>query len=410
MTRQIDLRSCTAEDWPAFIDAFTAAFSSDMPAEVRESFERLLHPSRLLVATEGEAVVGTAGVLAFEMGVPGGEIPVAGITLVGVRPTHRRRGILRQMMRRMLDDAHERGEPVAILWASEPAIYQRFGFGMGTVRMRIDAERGGAAMVRAFEPVGTTRMVSEEEALALLPEVYERASANIPGSLRRSLDWWMLRVVNDPTSVRHGGSRMFRVALEIDGGPEAYALYRVHSGWTTEGLRTTWLDVLEAIGTTPVATREIWRYLFSVDLVVQVRTHRICRDHPLLLWLADPRQLRPGLLDGIWARVVDVSAALSARRYGAPGSLTFELVDPFCAWNEGVWRLTVDGERGTIERSTASPELRLTAAELSAMYLGGVTCTSLLQAGRLDELAPGAADRADLMFRSAVPPWCLEEF
>src|SRR6266536_2183346 len=141
MTSQIELRSCTTADWPAFLDATDSAFSSETAPEVRATFAALIDPSRLLVATEHDAVVGTAGVFAFDMTVPGGEVPVAAISLVGVRPTHRRRGILRQLMRRMLDDARARSEPLAILSASEAAIYQRFGFGIGSYTMRIEAAR-----------------------------------------------------------------------------------------------------------------------------------------------------------------------------------------------------------------------------------------------------------------------------
>jgi predicted acetyltransferase len=168
--------------------------------------------------------------------------------------------------------------------------------------------------------------------------------------------------------------------------------------------------VLEALGTTPVATREVWRYLFNIDLVTKVSTHRLGRDHPLVLMLEDPRQLRTWYRDGIWVRLVDAAAALGARRYGAEGVLTIQLDDEFCPWNDGVWTLTAGPEGSTLHRSGASPDLRLSAGELGALYLGGVSCTGLLRAGRVDELTPGAASRAEGLFRSDVAPWCLDDF
>lgn len=410
MTADIQVRSCTAADWPALAAALDSAFSSEMSPEVRKGFEALLDPARLLVATERDAVVGTAGIFSFEMTVPGNTLPTAGITIVGVRPSHRRRGILRQLMRRLLDDAHDRGEPLAILWATEPAIYQRFGFGIGTLVTRMQMDRRGFALLSDPKPIGRTRMLSKDEALALLPDVYERARTTIPGSLRRTADWWKLRLLNDAPSLREGGGPMFTVVLEIDGRPEGYVRYRVYRGWGQDGLPNHALDVLEAIGTSPVATREVWRFIFGVDLIAQVRSRRLCLDHPLFLSLADLRQLRTRLTDGIWVRIVDLPAALSARRYNLTGTLTFDLSDEFCAWNEGVWQLDVTSEGASVDRTEVAPELRLGVAELSAMCLGGVACTSLLRAGRLEELVPGTAHRADLLFRSDVPPWCLDDF
>ena len=56
--------------------------------------------------------------------------PCGGVTVVGVSPTHRRRGVLRTMMDAQLRDIHERGEPIAALWASEETIYWGFGYGI----------------------------------------------------------------------------------------------------------------------------------------------------------------------------------------------------------------------------------------------------------------------------------------
>ena len=168
--------------------------------------------------------------------------------------------------------------------------------------------------------------------------------------------------------------------------------------------------MLEAVGATPAATREIWRYLFGVDLVARVRTHRLHAEHPLLLSLADARQLRASVRDGTWVRLIEVGATLEGRRYLSEGALTFQLADPFCPWNEGVWTLEAGPDGAKLRRSSASPDLRLSAAELSAMYLGTVKATSLLQAGRLDELTAGATSRADALFRWTTPPWCLDDF
>jgi predicted acetyltransferase len=415
MTSEIAVRICTPADWPGFIETMTSAFGSPMTDEGRAQWERVIDFSKMLVATDHEAgretVVGTAGWLPFDMTLPGGEIPVAGVTMVTVRPTHRRRGVLRQLMRQTFDDLHAQGLAVATLWASESVIYQRFGYGIGAYRGGIEIDRGHGAFLGHPAPVGSARLIGRPEALELFPDVYERARRSIPGSFKRTPLWWDARALPEhPPGGWRGGNAVFRMILEIDGRPEGYAFYRMEPDWARHGLPNGSLDVLEAIGTTPVATREVWRYLFSVDLTAKVGTYRLGKDHPLFLMLEDPRQLRTWVRDGTWVRLVDAAAALAARRYGHEGALTFELLDPFCPWNEGIWTLEAGPDGAALHRSTASAELRLSAAELSAIYLGTIPCTGLLQAGRLEELAPGAAHRADLLFHSDVPPWCLDDF
>ncbi len=410
MPQAITVRACTAADWPAFVENLDVSFGGTMSEEHRTLWERHIDFPKLLAAEDQGTLVGTAGWIPFGMTVPGGELPVAAVTMVTVRPTHRRRGILRQMLRAQFDDLHRRGIAAATLWASEAPIYQRFGYGLAYCKGRIDANPRRCTFLGNPEPCGQLRLLAEAEALELLPPVYERARLEIPGSFRRPHSWWETHKVNDPVASRHGAGAMVRVAWEQDGMIEGYALYRVQAGWGPDAISTHVLDVLEAIGTTPIATREIWRYLFSVDLVATVRTHRLHAEHPLFYALEDVRQLRMTTADGTWVRLVDATVALAARTYSAAGTITFELQDADCPWNAGVWTLEGGPEGGVLREATTAPALRLSAAELSAMYLGTVSCTALVRAGRIDELQTGAAAQADAMFRSAVAPWCLDDF
>lgn len=416
MTSEITVRPCTLAEWPAFDAVLSSAFGGESTDEGHAQWEPFLEwdAGRMLAATDSAdpsgQIAGTAGWLGLDMTVPGSTLPTAAVTMVTVRPTHRRRGILRQLMRRQMDDAREQGFPLATLWASEAIIYQRFGYGLAFQRNRIEIDPRRAAFLNNPTPVGTLRLLTAEEALEQLPPVYERIRRTMPASFQRSRLWWERRTLADSPRARHGGGPIFKVALVIDGQIEGYAVYNIHPSWGTDGLPAASLDVLEALGTTPAATREIWRYLFGVDLIAQVRTFRLCAEHPLLLSLADARQLRTSLGDGTWVRLIEVGAALEGRRYLSEGALTFQLTDAFCPWNEGVWTLEAGPDGARLKRSSASPELSLSAAELSAMYLGTVKATSLLHAGRLDELTPGSASRADALFRWNAPPWCLDDF
>jgi predicted acetyltransferase len=203
---------------------------------------------------------------------------------------------------------------------------------------------------------------------------------------------------------------MFRAVLEIDGRLDAYALYRVRSSWSEHGLPEASLEVIEAMATSPLATRELWSFLFGIDLVARVKAYRLPVDHPLPFMLAEPRRLHFALSDWLWLRVVDVRAALAARSYAGDDSVIFELADAFCPWNEGRWRLQAGSGAGQIETTSAPPDLRLDAGDLGAVYLGGVTFSCLARAGRVEELRQGAAERADALFRTERAPWCADFF
>ena len=407
---EIRVRAVREEDLETFAETNGSAFGFEWDADDWTNVTRLVQPNRMLCAFQGAAMVGVAGALQFSLAVPGGELPTAGVTLVGVRPSHRRRGVLTAMMRHQLDDVRAWGEPLAILWASESNIYHRFGYGLATLRATIDVEPDRATFRAPSLPFGRIRLIPLDEALRILPDLHERARAGSPGTFRRSPTWWTERRLADSARHRRGGGPMFRAALEVDGRAEGYALYRVHSSWGESGLPEGWLDVLEALGTTPLATREIWRFLFGVDLVARVRADRLRPDHPLLLTLAEPRRLRLRLLDGIWLRVVDVRAALGARAYADTGSLIFDLIDPFCPWNAGRWRLEAGPGGARLAPTADPPDLRLDASDLGAAYLGGVSFSQLVRAARVEELRPGAAHRADALFHTPIAPWCPDDF
>ena len=166
------------------------------------------------------------------------------------------------------------------------------------------------------------------------------------------------------------------------------------------------LLVLEALGATPQATTEMWRYLLDVDWMGSITGQLLPVDHPLLVLLAEPRRMGFRIGDGIWIRLVDVGAALAARSYAADDPLVFDIADAFCPWNEGRWRLA--GRK--VDRTDEEPDLRCDVAVLGAAYLGGITFRQLADGGRVEELRDGAVARADRLFRSDRAPWCPEIF
>lgn len=370
-----------------------------------ERFARLLPMDRVHAARENGKIIGGASSFPFEMTTPGGSVRAAGTTVVGVLPTHRRRGVLRAMMRAQLDAIHARQEPVAYLWASEETIYGRFGYGMASVSCDFDLPKSHGEFVQRFEPRGELRMLEEEEALAPFSEIYERVRPLHPGMFARSDEWWRLRKLNDPEARRAGGGPLNRVLLTLDGKPEAYALYRLHQ--TLElGISSGHVSVIEAIGTSPEATREIWRFLLDIDWTARVKAQLLPFDHPLFLLLARPRMMRMRVADALWVRLVDVQAALAARSYAPGEPVVLEVADEFCPWNAGRYRVSRDGA----ERTSAEADLSLDVTALGSMYLGGFSAQRLAQAGRVAELREGGLTRATNIFASDRAPWCPEIF
>ena len=370
-------------------------------------FARLLPLDRMHAVWDDGSVVAGAGAFPFVLTVPGGELHCAGVTVVGVLPSHRRRGLLRRMMDAQLRDIRERGEPIAALWASEETIYGRFGYGLASTSLNLDADRSAVSIGRGAGPHASIRLVGHEEALRKFPRVYGRVARTRPGMIARSRDWWEVRSLDDEPQRRRGGGPLVRALLERDDRPVGYALYRLVQEGSTPETWTKTVRVLEALGVDNAATRDVWRFLFEIDWVDRVAAYHLPLDHPLPLLVNRINKLRLAVWDALWIRVVDVPAALAGRTYASGGRITVEVVsDPHFPENVGTWTVEDGGARPARRR----PDVRLPVDALGAAYLGGQSFSQLAAAGLVEEAARGGLGRADVMFRSAAAPWCPENF
>lgn len=406
---QIRLRGIEPGEARKWLEVTETSFGAGLPDDVFEDLRHVVETSRSIGAFEGDTMVGTAGAFSLQLTVPGGETGCAGVTMVGVVPTHRRRGVMTAMMIQQLREVAEKGdEPLAALWASEDSIYGRFGYGAATVQALIDVPRHRARFLNDGPIEGSLRLVDQDEAIAAFPAVYDAVRARTPGMFRRSEKWWRHRVARNPTRDEDGP--FFRALLERDGRREAYAIYRVHQRWE-KGVSRGNVELREVMVATPDAQREIWKFVFGIDLVESVRSTGffLPSDHPLLLMLAEPRYLSFLLSNGLWLRVVDVAAALGARGYAGDGTVTLEVHDTLLEANSGTWRLDVDGGRAEVTKVAGDGDVRLGVAELGALYLGQFTFGQMLDAGRIEGSAQ-AVSRADELWRTPNAPWCPEIF
>jgi predicted acetyltransferase len=398
-------RSSSLEELRQALAPINHYFGSDSTAEGAERFAQWMELDRMHAAWLDRKIVGGAGALSFDVSVPGGSrVPAAGVTVVGVLPSHRRQGVLRALMREQLDDARARGDAVACLWASEAPIYGRYGYGVASRTGDMTLSRERTAFARPFEPRGAVRLIDADEAARTFPALYEQMRTERPGMMSRTESWWTARRLHDDPARRQGGPLTYAL-LTLDGTPSGYATYRVTQDWRA-GLSSGNLRVVEAVAPGAEAARELWRWLLDFDWTSQILAGLLPIDHPLFLLLAEPRRMELTTGDGIWLRLVDLRAALTARSYAADTEIVLDVADAFCPWNEGRWRVGA----GSVEQTEAGADLRLDVADLGSVYLGGFRFADLARASRIDELRPGAVDRADALFRTAVDPWCAEIF
>ncbi len=399
-----------SDEFPAFLRTTEGAFHEDVSDEDVASWAKVFEPERSLAVLEGGAMVATAAALTRELTLPGARMSVACITAVGVLPTHRRRGLLTELMRRQLDDVRAAGESVAALWASEPVIYGRFGYGLAARHSFATVPTTGARLRAGLPtPAGRTVLLEPADAVERIAPLYDRVRRERVGHLDRAGAWWDLRVY-DPEAHRAGRGALRAAVHEApDGTVDGYVLYGVKLDWS-EGGPNSVVIVRELVTDGPAAVAGVWSYLLGLDLTRSIEAWPSAPDLPPNEIVEGPQRPRMTLGSNLWVRLVDVGAALAARTYNAPFAVVFEVEDAFCPWNTGRHRLVWDGTVATCEETDDAPDLALGVGELGAAYLGGPSLAALASVGRVRELRAGALDLVSLAFRTAREPWCPEMF
>ncbi|MDW4905820.1 GNAT family N-acetyltransferase [Streptomyces sp. ADMS] len=406
-----DLRVLRPDDWDQWYDSLIRAFGGmTESAEERELWKSLTEYDRSVGAWDGDTCVGSAGAFTFRLTVPGGaSVPAAGVTMVGVAGTHRRRGVLTSMMRRQLDDVRSWGEPLAVLTASEPAIYGRFGYGCATHSLSVEID---TTRVQLSVPAGTDdvrlRYAVPAEAVDVCEAVYARRVPERPGMLARMPGWAPVFVL-DPESERDGASPLQCVVAERGADVVGFVRFRVKPDWDVSGSNSAVVvQDMEALDAASHAA--LWRFLFGLDLTSKIVARGRPVDEPWHHMVSDIRRCGLRRRDALYVRLVDVGAALEARTYQAPVDVVLDVEDAFCPWNSGRWRLTGDAKGAECRRTEDAADLALSVRELGAAYLGGVSLAGLASAGRVREVRQGAVAEASVAFGAVAAPWLSHGF
>ncbi|MGA2282140.1 MAG: GNAT family N-acetyltransferase [Candidatus Dormibacteria bacterium] len=406
---EVEIRPIGPGEEEAFLDVLSAAFGQRHTAEAIAADVADAAGVRCWMAlTEGRPI-GVAGLIGLQLTMPGGaRLPLSGVTEVGVLPTHRRRGVLRRLMGVVLDDARERGHPVAGLMASEAPIYGRFGFGAAERVARVEVDTGGASFREPPTDTGQLEVVEASVAVAELPRLHETVCAARNGMVSRPLFRHHRRYRD--ASRELGGFDPMRFALHRDaaGGVDGLLAYRTRLDWDASPPRAD-LQVHELWAATDESETSLWRMCLEHDLITRVSARWRPADGTVAGRLTDPRAWRQTLSDGLWVRPLDPAVLLAARRYGREDGLVLEVHEPE---GSAPRRLRLEGglDGATCVASTASPDLRLGVAALGSICLGDAPVERLHRAGQIGELSPGAVARATAMFGWSPAPWSGDIF
>ena len=395
----LELRNITPDEFERWMRTESRAhgnrFNHD-PEALRPHFDL----GRSIGVFEDGQIVGGAHSHLLKMSVPGGVAAVAGVSNVEVQPTHTRRGIMTQMMRHQIDGIHERGEPLAALFATESAIYGRFGYGVGSVHEQWNIEKTHSAFAHPFDGPGRIVFIDPKDIGKDLPDVMRRSTEGRPAVFQRALHHWE-RDAHDPTHSQGGPGGVFYAAYVEDGRIDGYVNYRT---------QRPAVIVNELMAATRQASAALWRFCFDLDLYERTEAIKRPLDDPMPWLLADPRRLQRSVRDGLWLRIVDVAAALELRQYLASDRLTLEVRDDFCPWNSARFELDGSLEGSDCRVVASSPDLTVPIGALASAYTGAATFTTLAQAGLVTEHTTGALLRADRMFAVQLKPWTPYNF
>jgi predicted acetyltransferase len=404
-----DLVYATPGGTDDFFAAILRGFHDEYVADRWEPHRKVFEPERSFGFQVDGRWISTCGAYSRKLTVPGGSVPAAAVTVVTVQPSYRRRGLLTEMMKHQLNDVQERGEePVALLWASESAIYGRYGYGQASPQVRLSGKTKATAFRRDVDlGSGSVGEVERDEAIPIIKRLHLALLPQRVGALDRNDDWWVVRW-HDPEPWRHGASA-YRFALHYDrrGRPDGYVAFRVKNEWSDSGAEVI---VEEIDAASPEARAGLWRFVLDLDLVRSFTRQGAPMDESVRYVVADLRSVKAEEQDGTYARLVDVPRALEARRYLTTLDVIIRVEDPLLTHNNASIRLEAGPDGASVSRSRRKPDLIMNVRDLSAIYLGGTPLTALARAGLVSERTEGAAAATSAAFAWTQPPFCPDFF
>ena len=349
----------------------------------------------------------------FTIRANGRAMAMAGISVVGTRPEYRRRGLLRQIMTRAFAEQRERGQSLAGLWASQAAIYQRYGFAPSGMNRRYDIDTADIALTD--EPAADTNTVSRHRpaaALDAIREVYKTFIAKRTGYLHRGKSLWLNAVLSEQAGNAADGPVYVALVGATD-APRGYAVYTLRAGRVGHASRPQEVKIRDFAWLDMDACKSLWQFFAKHDLVGRVSWANAPVDDPAHSLMAEPRMLHTRDSDGTWWRIVDAAAALAQRGYGHAERLVLGIAgDDLAPWNNGTWQLETSGslaDEAQVNVVSDAPDVELSVRALAGLYSGMYSARTLANWGQLSGSEQGIA-LADRLFSTTFAPHCPDHY
>lgn len=362
-----------------------------------------------ICAFDGDRIAATSGAYPFQMGFEGNDVPCAGVTIVTTEPEYRRRGLVRELCTRLLHKAREDGQPVAALWASMGALYQRYGYGLASNFNSYEIDPRQVAFREETPIDGYVRRMDADTALPLIKGVYTRSIAGKTLTIEREDYFWDALYLAREKDRHH-----FAVSFDDNDQPRGFAVYRQKDVSRPDGTSYLALSIVDFVWLDLVCYRALWTYLCSHDLSHKLNFIFVPDDDPAPQTLLEPRKLGQRKSDGLWMRVVDVPALLEQRGYSLGGSATVIIEDDdLCPWNNGTWTVCAEGGGAAAkvsEGGDANRALKLSINTLATVLSGHTGASQLATMGKIACDDRAALRAADALFSTTHRPWCPHEF
>ncbi len=360
-----------------------------------------------LCAFDGPNMVASYSTLPFTMRANGSAMALGGVSTVGTLPEYRRRGLVRKITERSFADMRERGQSVAALWASQAAIYQRYGYATASAMCRYTIDTIDIRLLEEAASDLTVTRVPLAQAFDDIRDIYRTYVADRVGYLHRSKPLWTGNALEDQEA-----SGPVNVAICRDGAGNnvGYLVYTLRAGKVDNEARSQEIVVRDCAWLNIDSLRAMWAFLGKHDLVGRVTWTGVATDDPAPELLAEPRLLHREVGEGYWMRLIDVETALAERGYSADGCVSLGIAsDPLAPWNEGTFRLEVSNGEAHVSRTDASPDIELSIKTLCSAFSGYHRVTALHNWGLVSG-RPAAVANADALLATRYAPHCPDHF
>jgi len=377
------------------------------PGFISQNFiDGITHDMTLCAFVDGKMATSYAS-WPFQMKFNGVDSPVAGVSFVGTLPVFRRMGCLRKVHARHFELLHEKGErPISILFASQAAIYQRYGYAVVSTQNSYDLEPGHIKFksLKHLNDAGKLTQLHEDEA-EILDNIYRQFTAFKTGYLIRDKFKWETGVLNPPINPETVHDK---IVYEEDGVPLGYVVYTVEPHFNKFGLvhrisirDMAWLSISAYYG--------IWNYFTNMDLSHNIHWMQVPVDDPMPHLHLEPRRLNIKSSNGFLARIVDLETAIAMRGYNEDGELIFKIVDDdMCPWNNGKWHMEISNGKGTIKRTNKEADFSMSINSFAMILFGQISTTRAMRMGVLDVMRKDALSIFDRLLKTEYMPFCCD--